>query len=850
MKKMKGLIATILLALAIVFVVNVPSLKAAESVDDGIWQYTYVKGTYVVSGYIGKAKDVIIPTSYEGKQISEVSVEAFKDNQTIESVVIPKQIVTVGKGAFMNCSHLSKVVIQGDIADCQYFEYYGAANTVFRNAGNASGGFDVEFTEGVTTIPDNIFSSASSKGDGYYARIKSVKIASTVTTIGSRAFMNCYDLKSVDFGDGVKNIEEYAFVNATGLETLNFGKNVYEIGKGAFEGCTELEKIDFANVVLIDENAFYEDTSIKTLNIGESVTTISTRAFATCTGIEKITLPAKVSALGTGAFKDCTALKSLDIYGDIGECQYFEYYGPTDTVFRNAGAASGGFDVEFKEGVKDVPANIFSSASAKGDVYYARIKSVKMAPTVEKIGSRAFMNCYDLKSVDFGSGVKEIKEYAFVNDSGLTSLVFGDSVYEIGKCAFMSCTALKDIDFKNVVLIDESAFNGDTSIAKLNIGTSVTTIGEYAFYGCTDITDIVLPKSVSSLGKGAFKEVTGLKKLTISGDIGECQYHEHYGATDTVFRNAGAASGGFDVEFTDGVTSVPANIFSSHSVKADNYYVRVKTVSLPLSVKEIGDYAFYHCYALTSVTGGYGVKNCGENAFADCTLSIVDCHEDSGLHKCAVAGNATTINVQPHAIVANHKAATTKADGYDEQRCTLCDTALVSSTIRQIGNIDIKYTEKVYSGKALKPSVIVKNVDGEIIPASNYIVTYSNNKKVGKATVTIKFKKNYAGTVKKTFKIIPKGTSIKKIKGGKGNLVVTWKKQPKEISGYEISYSTSSYFSYAKTYKVKSASKTSAKIGKLGHGNYYYLRIRTYKTVNGKNYYSAWKTCSNYVYVR
>ena len=68
-------------------------------------------------------------------------------------------------------------------------------------------------------------------------------------------------------------------------------------------------------------------------------------------------------------------------------------------------------------------------------------------------------------------------------------------------------------------------------------------------------------------------------------------------------------------------------------------------------------------------------------------------------------------------------------------------------------------------GKAIKPAVTVKNSKGKVVAKKNYTVSYKNNKKIGTATVTVKFKKSsqYSGTLKKTFKILPVNTKITKI---------------------------------------------------------------------------------------
>ena len=99
---------------------------------------------------------------------------------------------------------------------------------------------------------------------------------------------------------------------------------------------------------------------------------------------------------------------------------------------------------------------------------------------------------------------------------------------------------------------------------------------------------------------------------------------------------------------------------------------------------------------------------------------------------------------------------------------------------------------------------------------------------------------SYSGTVTKTFDIVPKGTKISKVTAKKKGFLVKWKKQAVQTSGYEIQYSVNGKFKSAKTAGNIKANKTSKTVSKLKAKKKYYVRIRTYKTVNGKNYYSDW----------
>lgn len=156
-------------------------------------------------------------------------------------------------------------------------------------------------------------------------------------------------------------------------------------------------------------------------------------------------------------------------------------------------------------------------------------------------------------------------------------------------------------------------------------------------------------------------------------------------------------------------------------------------------------------------------------------------------------------------------------------------------------SISLSATSYTYNGKVKKPTVTVKDSSGTKIAASNYNVTYgSGRKNVGKYTVKVTFKGNYAGTVTKSFKINPKSTTISSITAKSKGFTVKWKKNTTQTTGYEIQYSTSSTFKGAKTVTVSKNGTSNKAISKLKAKKKYYVRIRTYKKIGSAKYYSSW----------
>lgn len=109
-------------------------------------------------------------------------------------------------------------------------------------------------------------------------------------------------------------------------------------------------------------------------------------------------------------------------------------------------------------------------------------------------------------------------------------------------------------------------------------------------------------------------------------------------------------------------------------------------------------------------------------------------------------------------------AATTSKNGAVVADCRICgETFKTVKTIAKIKAVSLSSSSYTYDGSAKKPGVTVTDANGAKIASSNYSVAYSNNVKKGTATVTVTFKGNYSGTVKKTFKINPAKVSNVKL---------------------------------------------------------------------------------------
>ena len=206
------------------------------------------------------------------------------------------------------------------------------------------------------------------------------------------------------------------------------------------------------------------------------------------------------------------------------------------------------------------------------------------------------------------------------------------------------------------------------------------------------------------------------------------------------------------------------------------------------------------------------VKPAGEKAFAD------DC--------------VFTVNGFA-AAYKNGKVSYTFPALVDENKESIENTTIITS-----GN---SYS---YTGNYIKTTVTVEDSEGSVLTeGTDYEVSYSNNKYVGKAKITIRGIGKYGGEVVKTFKINPSKVTVSKLtRSSSGKLKLTWKKHSTQTTGFQIQYSTSSTFKNAKTVTVSGKTATAKTISKLTKGKKYYVRVRAYKTVNGVKYYGSWSS--------
>ena len=213
---------------------------------------------------------------------------------------------------------------------------------------------------------------------------------------------------------------------------------------------------------------------------------------------------------------------------------------------------------------------------------------------------------------------------------------------------------------------------------------------------------------------------------------------------------------------------------------------------------------------------------------------------------CSVCGKV--IKAQGHVAGdwITDKAAAVGVKGRKHRSCMVCGAVVESADIpalspKSISSASVSLSIATYSfdGKFKTPSVTVKLGSTALRKGIDYVVSYRNNKNVGKATVVITGKGLYAGTITRTFVINPAKQEIQKLTAKSKGFYIDYAAKG-HATGYEIQYATNSSFSGAKKTVITSNKTDKVTVSKLSGNKKYYVRVRTYTTVNGIKYYGAW----------
>ena len=661
----------------------------------------------------------------------------------------------------------------------------------------------------------------------------SIIIPDGVNQIGECAFMACQNLISVTIPGSVTSLNEWgSFYSCQSLESVTMLDGVTSIGASTFDSCVKLKNITFPDSILeIRGDAFYntawydnqpdgllyvgkvaykykgtmpEDTSI---TLKEGTTCITDNAFQSCTNLIEVTIPHSVTFIATAAFGNCKNLGSITIPDSVTTI--------SDYTFQ----------------------------------YCSNLSDITIPSSVTSIGKYAFENCTSLFSITIPSSVTSIGEKAFNGCTYLTSVTIPDSVISIGKNAFFN---------DSCIIYCYPGTAADTYVKAMTNGIRArylidkypTTLAttSYTYDGTAKTPEVI----VEGLTKGknylvAYTNNTnaGTATVTIKGVV-------NYGGT-----------------ITKTFTINPSSIKDfSATLSTTSYTYDGKTKEPEVTVKDgentlvLGkDYTVSYANntnagtATVTITGigNYGgtitktfTINPGSIDGLSATLSTTEYTYDGKAKEPEVTvkhgENTLTLGTDYTVSYANNinpGIATVTITGTGNYTGTITKTFTITAQSISDLTATLSATEYTYNGKAKKPSVTLKHGTKVLVLNKDYTVTYVANTNPGTATVILKGKGNYTGTLKKTY-AIKMATPKLSLTAGKKKVAIKWGKVT-GASGYEVFMSTSKSGKYKGIKSANQKTYTFTKTG-LTKGKTYYFKVRTYKKVNGKKVYSTYSS--------
>lgn len=330
---------------------------------------------------------------------------------------------------------------------------------------------------------------------------------------------------------------------------------------------------------------------------------------------------------------------------------------------------------------------------------------------------------YDVPNIESVviSGAVDVPRDMFGKYSGLKKVTLKNGVRSIGEDAFRDCSSLESVIFENTVLekISDGAFWGCSALSSIALPDSVTEIERNAFFE-TGLRNIQLPEKLTLIGGGAFCNCKNLKQVQLPPqlkELGEGAFFNCENLTQIqpdTFCNTGLTS----VTLHEGLTKIKDGAFHD--------CLKLKKIRIPKSVTDIGGLALGIRYnrgngAEEVIPGGFTVEGYTGSA---AERYVKRMHQCENLY---------------HVFFKDVKFVSIGGQ---------------TAAVTNIGKTKISALKTgAFTGKPLTQALTITYGGKKLVNGRDYTLTWKNNKNIGTASVTIKGKGKYNGSVTKKFRI-------------------------------------------------------------------------------------------------
>lgn len=406
------------------------------------------------------AKNVVIPETYMGYEVTIIDKNAFSGCKALESITLPNTLNCCMWQAFDGCKNLKSVYYNGTIEEwCKInFSNYD---------------YDLK-TYGHFHLSNPLHYGAKLYING--EELTSLTIPNDLTEIKEGAFEGCSSITSLEINsENLTNIDNKAFYLCSSLESVKISAKELTIGLEAFTSCLALKTLNLNGVVKICQDAFFN-----------------------CKNLENVYLDNKLQDVFGGAFYDCKALQSIRYSGNVCEWNNVNFGGVLSSCAYDL-YIGGEKLTDFSLSINNSQVKPFVFSNCKS------ITNLVIPNEITSVGKYAFSGCINLTEVVISDSVTFVGEGAFSDCVNLSYVQLGTEITTISSNMFKGDYKLKSILLpQSVHTIEKYAFSG-AGLQEIVFPSIIKSIGERAF-AHTEMTFINLPINVQSIEAHAFKD--------------------------------------------------------------------------------------------------------------------------------------------------------------------------------------------------------------------------------------------------------------------------------------------------------------------------------------------------------